>query len=244
MGVYICNTCNYTSPKKSHFDAHCTTIRHLKLNPVDPHAEIKNLKKQLAERDARHHKELAEKNHTLAEKDSELASKTQELLEVCKMQQINITVNHQQTNIYIKGMYFNRELEYYPELIKIMGVDEAHHYLLHSLGRNPFDVLKKIYIEGPLPILRDDDSFVICRSESDYEMDPTGDVVDRENKEKVDNAVIMASTNANDPSTRLEVSRKRVKTMAHPKKHRDELVQVPKIIVIPKLRNTSKQPSP
>ena len=144
-------------------------------------------------------------------------------------------------NIYISGTYFNDNLNYYLELVKKMGADEAHHYLLHSLGKNPFDTLKKIYTEGTLPILRDDDKFVICRSETDYDIDPTGDMVDKENKEKLDNAVIMASTNANDPSARIEISRKRVKVMAHPKKYRDELDSVSKIIVIPILKNPSIQ---
>lgn len=121
-----------------------------------------------------------------------------------------------------------------------MGVDATHHYLLHSLGRNPFDTLKKIYTDGNIPIFKDDNGFVICRSSTDYEIDPTGDVVDKENKEKLDNAIIIASTKSTDPSLRLEVSRKRVTIMAHPKKHCDELTQIPKIIVIPKLKDLCK----
>lgn len=217
MGIYFCNICSYKTPVKSRFNTHCETAKHKRNGGVTAEKMIKT--------------NSSESYNELWDQIKKLSTKIDNWQETQAAPQPTI-------NIFINGIYFNATLEYYTELVKKMGIDEAHHYLLHSLPQNPFDVLKKIYTEGTLPILRDENGFVICRSETDYEIDLTGDVVNKENKQKIDNAIIMASTVANDPSVRLDKSRKQVNDMAHPKKYIDELDSVPKIIVIPKTHIT------
>jgi hypothetical protein len=111
----------------------------------------------------------------------------------------NITINN---NINI--MYFNDNLEYYSELVKKMGEDNTCSYLLHRPHADQFDVLEKVYEDaGFFPINVHNGGLVIYKNNDEIIMDPTGSIIDKENKNKVTNALITAHEKYADPSVNM-----------------------------------------
>lgn len=95
------------------------------------------------------------------------------------------------------NMYFNKELKYFNELVKIMGRENALNHLLYTGPKikNPFDSLKRIFAHGDIPIcISDTGIFHIIRSNSDVEKDDTGEIIDIENKRKLKDAIVAAFT--------------------------------------------------
>lgn len=106
----------------------------------------------------------------------------------------NITNNNITNNINI---YFNKDLKYYPELVKIMGKKGTCDYLLFTMpeSKDLFGVLDKLFIRDGVntcPIRISDGEFIIARSETEFDSDPTGELIDKENKHKLQDAVLSA----------------------------------------------------
>lgn len=104
----------------------------------------------------------------------------------------NITNNINNINIY-----FNKDLKYYPELVKIMGKKGTCDYLLFTMpeSKDIFGVLDKLFIRDGVntcPIRISDGEFIIARSENQFDTDPTGELIDKENKHKLQDAVLSA----------------------------------------------------
>lgn len=108
---------------------------------------------------------------------------------------VNIT-NNNISNVI--NVYFNKDLKYYPELVKIMGRDKAGDYLLFKMpeSRDLFGVLDTLFFRDGVstcPIrVGDDDEFIVARNNDEYINDPTGELIDRENKSKLQDAVLSA----------------------------------------------------
>ena len=96
------------------------------------------------------------------------------------------------------NIYFNKDLKYYPELVKLIGKQSACDYLLFKMpeSRDLFGVLDKLFVKDGVstcPIrVGDDDEFVVARNTDEYIHDPTGELIDRENKSKLQDAILSA----------------------------------------------------
>lgn len=109
------------------------------------------------------------------------------------------TVNNITNNINI---YFNKDLKYFTELVNVMGHTNAVSYLLYTLPatRNLFDVINKIFVRDGVNCpfsLTEEGEFVISRGEGETEIDPTGALIDLENKNKIKDAVLTAFVDTN-----------------------------------------------
>lgn len=112
---------------------------------------------------------------------------------------VNNVNNNITNNINI---YFNKDLKYFTELVNVMGHANAVSYLLYTLPatKNLFDVIGKIFVRDGVNCpfsLTDDGEFVISRGENETEIDPTGALIDLENKNKIKDAVLMAFVDTN-----------------------------------------------
>lgn len=199
--------CPYRTPKKTRYNMHCTSLRHQR-----------NMEK-IAKVDAF--------NAVYATPPS-----------VVNIINGNITINNHTTNkIYVCNVHFNKDLEYYQELVNKMGKEAAQSYLMHIAPKTgPYGILERIYdtVER-IPIRVDDDGFVIFRSSSSYDMDFTGDIIDKETREKLDNALIMACNETNDESFDLLKTRKIMcASRFDMKKDRKKFCSVQKQVVVPK----------
>ena len=102
--------------------------------------------------------------------------------------QINNTIN----------VYFNKDLKYYPELVKLLGRQKTCDYLLFKMpeSRDLFGVLDTLFVKDGVstcPIrVGDDDEFIVARNNEEYIHDPTGELIDRENKSKLQDAILSA----------------------------------------------------
>lgn len=106
----------------------------------------------------------------------------------------NITNITQTNNISI---FFNEDLKYYPELVKIMGKDKAGDYLLFKMpeSKDLFNVLDLLFVKDGIsscPIQLDGTDFVVTRSKTEFVTDPTGELIVKENKSKLQDAVLSA----------------------------------------------------
>lgn len=112
----------------------------------------------------------------------------------------NIT-NNTNNNINI---YFNNDVKYFKELVDIMGRESAIRYLLYTLPstKNLFDVIAKIFMrEGvncPIKVSENGD-FLISRGNGKVDIDPTGALLDLENKDKIKDAVLSAFVDNSQP---------------------------------------------
>lgn len=113
------------------------------------------------------------------------------LTEEMQPQVVNVTNNSNNINLNI---YFNKELKYYPELVKLLGKKEASDYLLFTMpeSKDFFGVIRRLVENGKCPIKTDGSGFVVLRNESEHVSDPTGELLDRENKSKLEVAVLSA----------------------------------------------------
>jgi hypothetical protein len=107
-----------------------------------------------------------------------------------------INNNNNNNNVTI---YFNKELKYYPELVKIMGKEKACNYLLYGMPetKDIFGVIDKLFLQNgathcPFRYDADTGDFLIARSEGVFDRDPTGEMIDRENKAKLQDAILSA----------------------------------------------------
>jgi len=96
-------------------------------------------------------------------------------------------------------IYFNKDLKYYPELVKIMGREKACNYLLYGMPetKDIFGVIDKLFLQNgsigcPFRYDQDTGDFLIARAEGVFDRDPTGETIDRENKSKLQDAVLSA----------------------------------------------------
>ena len=107
----------------------------------------------------------------------------------------NITQITNNNNI---NVYFNKDLKYYPELVKLLGRQKTCDYLLFTMpeSRDIFGVFDKLFVRDGVsccPIkVSEDDEFVIARNNNEFVHDPTGELIDRENKSKLQDAVLSA----------------------------------------------------
>lgn len=105
-------------------------------------------------------------------------------------------------------IYFNEDLKYFTELTGIMGHEGATNYLLYVLPvtKNLFEPLDKIFardgVKCPFNVI--DDGFVISRNEGITEIDPTGALIDLENKIKIINASIEALHAVRDAASTID----------------------------------------
>jgi len=96
-------------------------------------------------------------------------------------------------------IYFNKDLKYYPELVKIMGREKACNYLLYGMPetKDIFGVIDKLFLQNgalncPFRYDQDTGDFLIARAEGVFDRDPTGETIDRENKSKLQDAILSA----------------------------------------------------
>ena len=95
-------------------------------------------------------------------------------------------------------IYFNKDLKYYPELVKLLGRQKTCDYLLFKMpeSRDLFGVLDTLFMRDGIstcPIrVDDDDEFIVARNTDEYVRDPTGELIDRENKSKLQDAILSA----------------------------------------------------
>jgi len=108
-----------------------------------------------------------------------------------KLPMVNINNNN--------TIYFNKELKYYPELVKIMGREKACNYLLYGMPetKDIFGVIDKLFLQNgalgcPFRYDHDTGDFLIARAEGVFDRDPTGETIDRENKSKLQDAILSA----------------------------------------------------
>lgn len=137
------------------------------------------------------------------EKSREKDQTINQVLETVKQLQDKIehiqppTQNITQINNNI-NIYFNKDLKYYPELVKLLGRKNTCDYLLFKMpeSRDLFGVLDKLFVRDGIsycPIrVGDDDEFIVARNNDEYIHDPTGELIDRENKSKLQDAVLSA----------------------------------------------------
>lgn len=111
----------------------------------------------------------------------------------------NVTNNNNITQINNTiNVYFNKDLKYYPELVKLLGRQKTCNYLLFKMpeSKDLFGVLDKIFVKDGIstcPIrVDDDDEFIVARNDGEYVHDPTGELIDRENKSKLQDAILSA----------------------------------------------------
>lgn len=96
------------------------------------------------------------------------------------------------------NVYFNKDLKYYPELVKLLGRQKTCNYLLFKMpeSRDLFGVLDTLFVKDGVstcPIrVGDDDEFIVARNNDEYIHDPTGELIDRENKSKLQDAILSA----------------------------------------------------
>lgn len=129
----------------------------------------------------------------------ELSEIRQQLCEIAtqmnKILPVAVTNNNNNiTNNF--NMYFNKDLKYFNELSKIMGLENAINHLLYTgpKVRNPFDVLKRIFAHSDMPICISDRGYHIMRGQTEIDIDETGEIIDIENKRKLKDAVVAAYT--------------------------------------------------
>jgi len=110
----------------------------------------------------------------------------------------NLT-NVNNNNISNNTIYFNKDLKYYPELVKIMGREKACNYLLYGMPetKDLFGVIDKLFLQNgaigcPFRYDQDTGDFLIARAEGVFDRDPTGETIDRENKSKLQDAILSA----------------------------------------------------
>jgi len=96
-------------------------------------------------------------------------------------------------------IYFNKDLKYYPELVKIMGREKACNYLLYGMPetKDIFGVIDKLFLQNgalgcPFRYDQDTGDFLIARAQGVFDRDPTGETIDRENKSKLQDAILSA----------------------------------------------------
>ena len=115
--------------------------------------------------------------------------------------QLSVPINANINNINNNNstIYFNKDLKYYPELVKIMGKEKACNYLLYGMPetRDIFGVIDKLFLQNgatdcPFRYDQDTGEFLIARAEGVYDRDPTGETIDRENKSKLQDAILSA----------------------------------------------------
>ena len=110
--------------------------------------------------------------------------------------QVTNNINNNITNNI--NIYFNKDLKYYPELVKLLGRQKTCDYLLFKMpeSRDLFGVLDTLFVKDGVstcPIkVGDDDEFVVARNNDEYIHDPTGELIDRENKSKLQDAILSA----------------------------------------------------
>jgi len=111
---------------------------------------------------------------------------------------INISNNNSNNNNN-SIIYFNKDLKYYPELVKIMGREKACNYLLYGMPetKDIFGVIDKLFLQNgatncPFRYDHDTGDFLIARAEGVFDRDPTGETIDRENKSKLQDAILSA----------------------------------------------------
>jgi len=113
---------------------------------------------------------------------------------------LNIPINNNNNNINNNNtIYFNKDLKYYPELVKIMGREKACNYLLYGMPetKDIFGVIDKLFLQNgaigcPFRYDQDTGDFLIARAEGVFDRDPTGETIDRENKSKLQDAILSA----------------------------------------------------
>jgi len=108
----------------------------------------------------------------------------------------NIINNNNNNN---NTIYFNKDLKYYPELVKIMGREKACNYLLYGMPetKDIFGVIDKLFLQNgalgcPFRYDQDTGDFLIARAAGVFDRDPTGETIDRENKSKLQDAILSA----------------------------------------------------
>lgn len=201
IGCLICYDLDIESFFSSYrnLSRHCK-IRHPGVGPVnhDKCVKVKLVVKNTSTAQAIHmlSKQLQQKDETISqvlETVNELKTKMG-LISPSQTTQItqNITNNN---NINI---YFNKDLKYYPELVKLFGRKNTCDYLLFTMpeSKDIFGVIDKLFMRNGIshcPIrVGDDNEFIVTRSETEFVHDPTGELIDRENKSKLQDAVLSA----------------------------------------------------
>lgn len=141
---------------------------------------------------------ITPKNDKITELTNQVATLIDEIRELKEKgaSQPTIVNNNNVTNNTI-NIFFNKDLKYYPELVKIMGRDKAGDYLLFKMpeSKDLFGVLDKLFTKdgtSVCPIQIDDDGFIVTRSATEFDVDPTGDMIDKENKSKLQDAILSA----------------------------------------------------
>lgn len=184
----LCNKCYSSSTNRNRHSKTCTG------NQKDQ--EIAALKKQLQNLKATDATVIM--TNQLSELKQQIAAEVAKELEG-KIAQIggNVTNNITSNVTNNINIYFNKDLKYYPELVKIMGKKGTCDYLLFTMpeSKDLFGALDKIFVQNGVstcPIKLDGNEFMIARNEGQYDHDPTGEIIDKENKYKLQDAVMSA----------------------------------------------------
>lgn len=175
---YVCKYCVYSTNIKTNYNRHCTSIKHIRNTGGDTklHDQVNQISDDL--------KAAIHEIHDLKTKPQSVVN---------NYHKHNVTLN----------IFFNEDLEYFSELVKKLGIETACTYLLQK-HPDQFDALEKIFENTKFfPIGVHRDGFVIYRAKDKYNIDPTGHLIDKENKDKLTDAIIMAYDTNPDESIKL-----------------------------------------
>jgi len=130
---------------------------------------------------------------------NKLIEKVDDLTKIIKTSAPGGPVTNNNINNNNNNIYFNKDLKYYPELVKIMGREKACNYLLYGMPetKDIFGVIDKLFLQNgatncPFRYDQDTGDFLIARAEGVFDRDPTGEMIDRENKSKLQDAILSA----------------------------------------------------
>jgi hypothetical protein len=194
-GRYYCNIC--TSLGKSTSFAYANSIfQHKKTS----HQVLKQHKTKIECSPKNQIHEVNTKVTAISEQMTTLVSEIKDLKQQIPNQLANNSnISNNNINNNNSTIYFNKDLKYYPELVKIMGKEKACNYLLYGMPetKDIFGVIDKLFFQNsnlgcPFRYDHDTGDFLIARAEGVFDRDPTGETIDRENKSKLQDAILSA----------------------------------------------------
>jgi len=184
MNQVVCNDCNLIFSCKQALYRHRKTNHLKKPIKIQPQPQPKFVSPEI---------ELLRKE--IQQKDNKIIEVLESVREELKVYKPVMNSN----SINNSTIYFNKDLKYYPELVKIMGREKACNYLLYGMPetKDIFGVIDKLFLQNgaigcPFRYDQDTGDFLIARAEGVFDRDPTGETIDRENKSKLQDAILSA----------------------------------------------------
>lgn len=198
--IFTCECCNFNTIHKHVYQHHILSNKHKQMEQTIPSKQQMQVQVMIKPRetppaaliqnDSRDAKieMLQNQIERVTETLDKLTNMIGSIQPITNNNTINNTIN----------IYFNKDLKYYPELVKLIGKEMANNLLLYKMpeSKDLFSVLDKLFVKDGIntcPIRLDDgDEFLIARSETEFVHDPTGELIDKENKSKLQDAVMSA----------------------------------------------------